>query len=90
MCALEGKNPEIGRDAVLQLLDAVDSFIPDPVRELDQAFLLPIEHVHQITGRGTVITGRIERGKIKKGSECEILGYNKSVKSVVTGNFYFL
>lgn len=85
MCALEGKSPEIGSQAVLQLLDAIDQHIPDPIRELDKPFLLSIESVHQITGRGTVITGMIERGIIKKGNECEIMGYNKVMKSTVTG-----
>ncbi|KAK6638452.1 hypothetical protein RUM44_008881 [Polyplax serrata] len=85
LCALEGKSPEIGSQAVLQLLDAIDQHIPDPIRELDKPFLLSIESVHQITGRGTVITGMIERGIIKKGNECEIMGYNKVMKSTVTG-----
>lgn len=85
LCALEGKNPEIGADAIMQLLKEVDSFIPTPARELDKPFLLPVENVYSIPGRGTVVTGRLERGIIKKGMECEFVGYNKVLKSTVTG-----
>jgi len=83
--ALEGKNPEIGSNAILQLLDQVDTFVPTPVRELDKPFLLPVENVYSIPGRGTVVTGRLERGVLKKGAECEFIGYNKVLKSTVTG-----
>lgn len=62
MCALEGKSPEIGSEAISQLLKEVDAFIPTPVRELDKPFLLPVESVHSIPGRGTVVTGRLHRG----------------------------
>ncbi|XP_018561916.1 uncharacterized protein LOC108904031 [Anoplophora glabripennis] len=85
LCALEGKNPEIGRDAILKLLQEVDNYIPTPVRELDKPFLLPVEHTYSIAGRGTVVTGRLERGVLKKGAECEFVGYNKVLKSTVTG-----
>lgn len=85
LCALEGKNPEIGAQAILQLLEAVDKNIPTPQRDLDKPFLLPIENVYSIPGRGTVVTGRLERGKIKKGTECEIIGHNKVLKSTITG-----
>lgn len=85
LCALEGKNPEIGAQAILQLLEMVDQNIPTPVRELDKPFLLPVENVYSIPGRGTVVTGRLERGKLKKGQDCEFLGYNKVYKSVITG-----
>lgn len=85
LCALEGKNPEIGAQAILQLLETIDKNIPNPQRELDKPFLLPIENVYSIPGRGTVVTGRLERGKLKKGMECEIIGYNKVMKSTVTG-----
>lgn len=64
LCALEGKSPEIGTDAIVKLLEEVDSFIPTPVRELDKPFLLPVEAVHSIPGRGTVVTGRLYRGKL--------------------------
>lgn len=85
LCALEGKNSEIGAQSILQLLEMVDKHIPTPVRELDKPFLLPVEGVYSIPGRGTVVTGRLERGKLKKGTECEFIGYNKVMKSTVTG-----
>lgn len=85
LCALEGKNPELGSQAIVQLLDEVDKYIPTPVRDLDKPFLLPVENVYSIPGRGTVVTGRLERGKIKKGMDCEFIGYNKTYKSVITG-----
>lgn len=69
----------------MELLNVVDTHIPTPTRELDKPFLLPVEHVYSIAGRGTVVTGRLERGVLKKGMECEILGYNKTVKTTVTG-----
>lgn len=83
--ALEGKNPETGSEAIMQLLEAVDTYIPTPQRDLDKPFLLPVENVYSIAGRGTVVTGRLERGKLKKGAECEFIGYNKSFKSTITG-----
>ncbi|GAB6030073.1 hypothetical protein CHUAL_005753 [Chamberlinius hualienensis] len=85
LCALEGKNDEVGRDAVLKLMEAVDSHIPQPVRELDKPFVLPIEGVYSIPGKGTVVTGRLTRGIIKKGMEFEALGYNRHIKSTVNG-----
>nr|XP_014102219.1 elongation factor Tu 2 [Bactrocera oleae] len=85
LCALEGRNPEIGSEAIMQLLKEVDNFIPTPVRELDKPFLLPVENVYSIPGRGTVVTGRLERGVVKKGNDCEFVGYNKVIKSTVTG-----
>jgi elongation factor Tu len=85
LCALEGKSPEIGRDAILKLMEAVDSYIPQPERPKDQPFLMPIEDVFSISGRGTVVTGRIERGIVKVGEEVEIVGLRDTVKSVVTG-----
>nr|CAI5831936.1 unnamed protein product [Callosobruchus analis] len=85
LCALEGKSPEIGSEAILKLLKEIDSYIPTPVRELDKPFLLPVEHTYSIPGRGTVVTGRLERGVLKKGMECEFVGYNKTLKSTVTG-----
>ncbi|KAJ8984812.1 hypothetical protein NQ317_013010 [Molorchus minor] len=66
LCALEGKNPEIGSEAIIKLLKEVDAHIPTPVRELDKPFLLPVEHTYSIPGRGTVVTGRLERGGIKE------------------------
>jgi elongation factor Tu len=85
LCALEDKNPEIGRDAVLELMKAVDEYIPQPERPKDQPFLMPIEDVFSISGRGTVVTGRIERGVIKVGEEVEIVGIKDTQKSTVTG-----
>jgi elongation factor Tu len=84
LCALEGKEDPIGRDAITKLLEAVDEKIPNPVRDLDKPYLLPIESVYSIPGRGTVVSGRLERGIIKKGAECEITGYGKQVKSIIT------
>ncbi|KAJ8251008.1 hypothetical protein GJAV_G00216120 [Gymnothorax javanicus] len=85
LCALEGRNPAVGVDSVMKLLEVVDSYIPLPKRELDKPFLLPIESVYSIPGRGTVVTGTLERGLIKKGDECELVGRNRSFKSVVSG-----
>lgn len=77
LCALDGKSPEIGAEAVLKLLAEVDAHIPTPTRELDKPFLLPVENVYSIPGRGTVVTGRLERGVVKKGNECEFIGFSK-------------
>jgi elongation factor Tu len=85
LMALEDKNPEIGRNAVLELMKAVDSYIPQPERPLDKPFLMPIEDVFSISGRGTVVTGRVETGIIKVGEEVEIVGIKDTVKTVVTG-----
>ena len=85
LCALEGKKPEIGHDAILKLMDAVDAYIPQPDRPIDKPFLMPIEDVFSISGRGTVVTGRVERGIVKVGEEVEIIGIRDTVKSVVTG-----
>ncbi|KAJ1552227.1 translation elongation factor Tu, partial [Cladochytrium tenue] len=85
LCALEGKEPEIGQKAILKLMEAVDEYIPVPARDLDKPFLLPIEDVFSIAGRGTVATGRVERGAVKKGDEVEIIGYGESMKTTITG-----
>jgi elongation factor Tu len=85
LCALEGKNPALGHDAILKLMEAVDKYIPQPERAKDQPFLMPIEDVFSISGRGTVVTGRIERGVVKVGEEVEIVGIRDTVKSTVTG-----
>ena len=85
LCALDGTKPELGHDAVLKLMEAVDNFIPQPDRPKDQPFLMPIEDVFSISGRGTVVTGRIERGIVKVGEEVEIVGIRDTVKTVVTG-----
>jgi elongation factor Tu len=85
LCALEDRNPEIGEQAVLQLMEAVDAYIPQPERPKDRPFLMPIEDVFSISGRGTVVTGRVERGIIKVGEEVEIVGLRPTVKTTVTG-----
>ena len=84
-CALDGERPEIGEKAILKLMEAVDSYIPQPERPIDQPFLMPIEDVFSISGRGTVVTGRIERGIVKVGEEVDIIGIRDTVKSTVTG-----
>ena len=86
LCALEDREPEIGRESVIKLMDEVDSYIPTPDRPKDQPFLMPIEDVFPISGRGTVVTGRIERGIIKVGEEVEIVGIKEeTTKTTVTG-----
>ena len=85
VCALEDKNKELGEDAVRALMAAVDAYIPTPARPLDMPFLLPIEDVFSISGRGTVVTGRVERGIVKVGEEVEIVGIRPTQKTTVTG-----
>jgi elongation factor Tu len=85
LMALEEKKPEIGKNAILELMNAVDEAIPQPERPIDQPFLMPIEDVFSISGRGTVVTGRIERGIVKVGEEVEIVGLKDTQKSTVTG-----
>jgi elongation factor Tu len=85
LAALEDKNPEIGKEAVLKLMAAVDEWIPQPERPLDKPFLMPIEDVFSISGRGTVVTGRVETGVVKVGEEVEIVGIRDTQKTVVTG-----
>ena len=85
LCALEDKNPEIGKDAILKLMEAVDSYIPQPARDVDLPFIMPIEDVFSISGRGTVVTGRVERGVINVGDEVEIVGLRDTQKTVCTG-----
>ena len=85
LAALEDKNPELGKEAILKLMAAVDEHIPQPERPVDQAFIMPIEDVFSISGRGTVVTGRIERGIIKVGEEIEIVGMGETRKTTCTG-----
>jgi elongation factor Tu len=85
LCALEDRDPEKGEQAVLKLMAAVDEYIPQPERPVDRPFLMPIEDVFSISGRGTVVTGRVERGIIKVGEEVEIVGLKPTVKTTVTG-----
>jgi elongation factor Tu len=83
--ALQGDQSDIAKGAIIKLFEALDSFIPDPIRELDKPFLMSIEDVFSISGRGTVATGRIERGIIKVGEEVEVIGLKPTQKTVVTG-----
>jgi elongation factor Tu len=85
VCALEDKQKEIGEDSVRALMAAVDAYIPTPARPLDMPFLMPIEDVFSISGRGTVVTGRVERGIVKVGEEVEIVGIRATAKTTVTG-----
>jgi elongation factor Tu len=85
LMALEDKSKELGHDAILKLMDAVDASIPQPDRPKDKPFLMPIEDVFSISGRGTVVTGRVERGIIKVGEEVEIVGIRPTTKTTVTG-----
>ena len=85
LCALENKDPKLGHDAILELMKAVDASIPQPARPKDKPFLMPIEDVFSISGRGTVVTGRVERGIVKVGEEVQIVGLKPTVTTVVTG-----
>jgi elongation factor Tu len=85
LMALEDKNPELGEQSILKLMEAVDSYIPQPARDKDKPFLMPIEDVFSISGRGTVVTGRVERGIVKVGEEVEIVGLKATTKTTVTG-----
>jgi len=85
LAAVEGRDEEIGKNSILELMKAVDEFIPQPIRDIDKPFLMPVEDVFSISGRGTVATGRIESGVIKTGEEVEIVGVTATKKSVCTG-----
>ncbi len=85
LAAVEGRDPEIGRDKVLELMTAVDEYIPTPDRPLDKPFLMPVEDVFSISGRGTVVTGRVEQGIVKVGEEIEIVGIRETQKTTCTG-----
>ncbi|MAI62356.1 MAG: elongation factor Tu [Micavibrio sp. TMED27] len=85
LAAVEGRDPEIGDNAIAELLEAVDSYIPTPAREVDKDFLMPVEDVFSISGRGTVATGRIESGVINVGDEIEIVGIRDTQKTTITG-----
>ena len=84
LAAVEGRDDEIGKNSILELMKAVDEHIPQPAREVDKPFLMPIEDVFSISGRGTVATGRVESGVIKTGEEVEIVGIKETKKSVCT------
>jgi len=83
--ALEGDTSDMGEGAILKLMEAVDSFVQEPVRAIDKPFLMPVEDVFTISGRGTVVTGRVERGIVKVGEEIEIVGFKATQKTVATG-----
>jgi elongation factor Tu len=85
LAAAEGKNPELGEERILELMEVIDETIPEPVRDLDKPFLLPIEDVFSIAGRGTVVTGRVEQGRVDIGDELEVLGLKKDAKTICTG-----
>ena len=85
LAALEGRDKELGEDSIMKLMEAIDSYIPQPQRAVDKPFLLPIEDVLSISGRGTVVTGRVERGVLKVGDEIEIVGLRPTQKTTVTG-----
>ena len=85
LAAVEGRDAPIGEDAIMSLMTAVDTYIPQPARPLDMPFLMPVEDVFSISGRGTVVTGRVEKGIIKVGEEVEIIGIRDTVKSTCTG-----
>ena len=85
LMALEGKEPKLGEEAIMELMNAVDTYIPQPDRPMDKPFLMPIEDVFSISGRGTVVTGRIEKGIVNVGEEIEIIGIKDTVKTTCTG-----
>jgi elongation factor Tu len=83
--ALEGEESELGMGSVVKLVEAMDGYIPEPKRDIDQPFLMPIEDVFTISGRGTVVTGRVDRGKVKVGEEVEIVGLRDTARTTCTG-----
>jgi elongation factor Tu len=85
LAAVEGRDPEIGEKAIVKLMEEVDRYIPTPARDIDKPFLMPVEDVFSISGRGTVVTGRVERGIVKVGEEIEIIGIKDAQKSTITG-----
>jgi elongation factor Tu len=85
LAALEGRDDEIGKNQIVELMKAVDEYVPEPQRALDMPFLMPVEDVFSISGRGTVVTGRVERGVVKVGEEIEIVGIRETQKTTCTG-----
>lgn len=85
LAAVEGRDEKIGKNAIIELMDKVDSYIPTPKRDIEKDFLMPVEDVFSISGRGTVVTGRVERGVVKVGEEIEIIGIRDAQKTIVTG-----
>ena len=89
LAACTGSNDEIGKNAILKLMEAVENSIPTPVRETDKDFLMPVEDTFSISGRGTVVTGRIETGTLKVGDDVEIVGLVKTQKTTCTGKYTY-
>lgn len=87
LAAATGGDTKLGRDAILELMNAVEAFIPTPVRETEKPFLMPVEDTFSISGRGTVVTGRIEMGKIKTGEDLEVVGLVPTQKTICTGKY---
>ena len=85
LAAVEGRDPEIGEKAIVKLMEEVDRYIPTPARDIDKPFLMPVEDVFSISGRGTVVTGRVERGIVKVGEEVDIIGIKELQKTTITG-----
>ncbi|MFL5786390.1 MAG: elongation factor Tu [Bacteriovoracaceae bacterium] len=85
LAAVEGTNPDLGENAIVKLMEEVDRYIPTPARDVDKPFLMPVEDVFSISGRGTVVTGRVERGIVKVGEEIDIIGIKDLQKTVITG-----
>lgn len=83
--SVQDKRPELGSESIMKLLEEVDRWIPVPERDLDKPFLFPIEDTFSIAGRGTVATGRVERGVIKKGTTAEIVGHKAKIRTTITG-----
>ena len=83
--ALNGTEPKLGRDSIIELMKAVDEYVPEPERDMDKPFLMPVEDVFSIAGRGTVVTGRVEKGTIKTGEEIEIAGIKETTKTTCIG-----
>ena len=81
----QDKDPKLGKDSIVKLMKSVDECIPVPKRSVEEPFLMPIEDVHSIANRGTVVTGRMERGVLKKGDKCDIVGLKSKLKTTVTG-----
>jgi len=90
LAALESRDDKIGKEAVLELMASVDAWLDQPPRDLEKPFLMPVEDVFSIQGRGTVVTGRVERGTITKGAEIEIVGLGSSFKTTLTGELSLL
>ena len=84
LCALEGRNPEIGENAIRRLMKAIDEHVKPPVREVDGAFVLPIESAFTVSGRGTVAIGTLQRGSIVKGCEAELMGFGNQLKTAAS------